>query len=65
MQILRQKGKIKNNQIIIQVPEGFGAEDVDVIVLPSSQKTRQFKSISRIRIRTKDLKIHREMLHER
>ncbi len=38
MEAIRQTVKVENHKINITLPDGFNAEEVDVIILPASTK---------------------------
>ena len=65
MEMIKKREQVRNNQIIIQIPEDFGEGEVDVIIIPVRESKRRFDSFNAIRLNTKGFHFDRNELHKR
>jgi hypothetical protein len=65
MRILKITEHIKDNMLIVSLPEEFNRKKVEVIIIPLKEKKRKFKSLDIISINTEGLDFDRDELHSR
>jgi len=65
MRILKITEQIKDNMLIVSLPEEFNRKKVEVIIIPLKEKKRKFKSLDIISINTEGLDFDRDELHSR
>jgi len=65
MRILKITEHIKDNMLIVSLPEEFNRKKVEVIIIPLKEKKRKFKSLDIISINTEGLDFDRDELRSR